>query len=139
MTLQSNDIPVMTETEEPGQFYEGPTIPVRVEEDNVKHVREDAAPRASYFQMTLASGQQPVQVLSRSPLRHRAILQVSTSASSLIIAKRAADCQAGNGFVLNNNSGTLTLENQEPVFAVQLTGTPTLSVLEERWLDEGED
>jgi hypothetical protein len=132
------DTPIMTETEEEGQFYEEPIVKVHLESQSAELTRADSADKASYLSYTLsATNPGPVKLLSRQPNRHRAIVQVTTSASSVLINKSVEALQATVpiGVVVNNNV-QLALENIEGLWAIWQTGTPVISVIDELWITE---
>lgn len=128
------EYPITTETEEPGQFYDGEAIPVSIEAVHATFTEQRAAVKASYSQITLqgsnASG--PVLVVGRAPQRLQVTLIVP-STGKFVINKDPNSLNANIpiGAALLNSSD-YTFKNQEEIYAINTgSSAAALSIVDE--------
>jgi hypothetical protein len=124
---------IMDEQEEPGQFYEGLPVPVRITGEAVK---SEAAERVSYNQYALTGANtQPTYILPRNPNRKRAIIQVVAQTNSpVFLLHNDPSIVMQNGFRLLGATSSIEIKNQRALWGF-ITGpagsTINISVMDE--------
>lgn len=124
---------IQDESEEPGQFYEGSPIPVRITGEAVK---SEAAERVSYNHYPITGANTvPTQLLPRNPNRKRAVIFIVAQTNSpVLFLHNDPSIVLQNGYQLLGASNSLEIKNQRALYAFIQSpagSTVNLSVMDE--------